>query len=121
MGEEEKTYDDFKELLESNQLKSVSFASDCYSLTCVDNTGNKLSIKDVPDDANLLAEINLHRVEMTVEAYPFEMKMNSYDAIRLRLGKKDLTEEELYDYRGYKTNRRVIPERSYIPSNLISN
>jgi len=118
---EEKTYDEFTELLQSNKVQSVSFASDCYSLTCVDDKGRKLSFKNIPDDPNLLAELNQHRVEMTVDAYPFEMKMNSYDAIRFKFGKDDLSDEEKYDYRGYKTKRKVIPERSYIPSNLISN
>lgn len=112
------TYDDFLRLLANDQLSSVEFGSDGLSLVCLDAQGVSRPVKDLPDDKGLLAELITRRVDVTLQEYKFTKQMNSANWVKNLMG-GDLTDEELYAYKGYKTYRSS-PGQGNIPSSLIS-
>jgi len=112
------TYDDFLQLLTNDELSSVEFGSDGLSLVCLDNQGISHPVKNLPNDKHLLAELVTRRVDVTLQEYKFTKQMNSGDFVKNLLG-GDLTDEEMYAYRGYKTYRSS-PGQGNIPSGLIS-
>ena len=70
---------------------------------------------------NLLKQLYKKKVVVTLQEMKFEKKMNTVTWFRDLAGfGDDITEEEMYTYRGYKTYRQNIPERAYVPSNLIT-
>ena len=115
------TYADFKTMLESDRLSQVEFGIDGYSLACLAKDGGYFILKDMPDDPPLLRELYQKDVIVSLQEMKFEKKMNAVNWFRELVGVgDDLTDEEKYEYRGYKTNRQNIPERSYVPANLIT-
>lgn len=121
--EEEFTYDIFKNLVQSNKIKSVEFSWDGSIMTCIDMGGKKRSLEGIPDDPTLLVSLVDAGIEPVVDEFPFEKRMSSTGWFRDSVLNDDtLTDEEKYKYRGYKTYRQNIPEnRVYIRSDLISN
>ena len=114
-------YPDFKNKLDNNEIKQVQFGSDGRSLIALDSKGIQYQLKDIPDDPPLLKELYQKKITVTLQAYPFQKQMNAVSWFRETLGiADDLTDEERYEYRGYKTYRQNIPERSYVPANLIT-
>lgn len=114
-------YEDFKKLLESDELQQVEFGIDGRSLVCLDTLGQIHYLKDMPDDPPLLKELYQRGVTVTLQEMKYEKKMNAVSWFRDLVGAADdLTDEEMYKYRGYKTYRQNIPERSYVPANLIT-
>ena len=114
-------YEDFKTLLETDQLEKVEFGIDGRSLVCLDTSGKIHNLKDMPDDRPLLKELYEKGVTVTLQEMKYEKKMNTINWFRDLVGVgDDLTDEEMYEYRGYKTYRQNIPERSYVPANLIT-
>ena len=114
-------YADFKTLLETDQLEKVEFGIDGRSLVCLDTSGKIHNLKDMPDDRPLLKELYEKGVTVTLQEMKYEKKMNTINWFRDLVGVgDDLTDEEMYEYRGYKTYRQNIPERSYVPANLIT-
>jgi len=114
-------YEDFRTLLETDQLEKVEFGIDGRSLVCLDTSGKIHNLKDMPDDRPLLKELYEKGVTVTLQEMKYEKKMNTINWFRDLVGVgDDLTDEELYEYRGYKTYRQNIPERSYVPANLIT-
>ena len=114
-------YEDFKTLLETDQLTKVEFGIDGRSLVCLDTSGKIHNLKDMPDDRPLLKELYDKGVTVTLQEMKYEKKMNTINWFRDLVGVgDDLTDEDMYEYRGYKTYRQNIPERSYVPANLIT-
>ena len=114
-------YEDFKELLVSDQLDQVEFGIDGRSLVCTDLQGGYHLLRDLPDDPPLLKELYRRGVTVSLQEMRFEKKMNAVSWFRDLVGVgDDISEEEMYEYRGYKTYRQNIPERAYVPANLIT-
>lgn len=112
------TYDEFRGLLADGALRAVEFGSDGVSLVCLDDRDVLRAVQDLPDDRNLLTDLVERRVDVTLQEYKFTKQMNSANFVKDLLG-GDLTDEELYAYRGYKTYRSS-PGQGNIPSGLIS-
>jgi len=115
------TYQDFKSMLASDDIAAVEFGNDGSSLSCLDKNGKGFILRDLPDDPPLLKQLYKKKVVVTLQEMKFEKKMNTVTWFRDLAGfGDDITEEEMYTYRGYKTYRQNIPERAYVPSNLIT-
>lgn len=56
------TYAKFKSMLESNEIKSVTFSYDGKSMVCVDQKGIHLALFDIPDDPSLLRDLYKRKV-----------------------------------------------------------
>jgi len=112
-------YNGFKEMLGANQLSSVEFGYDGRSIKFVDANGYERKVSNPPDDPNLLKELYASDVDVSVRAFAFQKQMNSASWMKELMG-EELTAEELYKYRGYKTRRENQPENNYVPSNLIT-
>lgn len=113
-------YASFKELLADDRVSDVEFGSDGRSLAfrrTVDGRTNR--VVDPTDDPGLLKELYARGVDVSIREYRFKKQMNSYNWLRELVG-DELTDEEKYKYKGYKTYRQNMPERSYVPSNLIT-
>ena len=114
-------YQDFKDMLLADQIAQVEFGIDGKSLLCSDLNGVSYLLNDIPDDPPLLKELYRKGIVVTLQEMKFEKKMNTVSWFRDLVGAgDDITDEERYEYRGYKTYRQNIPERSYVPSNLIT-
>lgn len=116
-------YATFKTMLEStpSQITQVQFGSTGNSLTCMDSSNVERLLLDIPDEKGLLKELYRRDVVVTLQETRFQKKMNAVSWMRDLVGVgDDITEEEMYEYRGYKTNRGNIPDRAYVPSSLIT-
>jgi len=114
-------YQDFKKMLFADQLEQVEFGNDGKSLACSDLNGIAYVLNDIPDDPPLLKELYRKGIVVTLQETRIEEKMDTLTWFRDLVGAgDDITDEERYEYRGYKTYRQNIPERSYVPSNLIT-
>lgn len=123
--EEEETqgvsYETFKSLLLSDQIKEVEFGYQGTSLSFVDEKGSTHIINKLPDEKGLIRALFDRNVVVKLEKTKFQRQMNSYDWFRELTGAGDeLTDEEMYEYKGYKTHRKSFPDRPYVRSDLIS-
>lgn len=119
--EDKMSYERFKSLLASDQVKQVEFGMYGTSLRFIDMKGFTYTLNELPDEQGLLRQMYERNVIVTLEEMRFEKKMNAVSWFRDLAGVgDDITEEEMYEYRGYKTKRRNLPERAYVPSGLIS-
>mmetsp|Transcript_36687 Transcript_36687/g.85732 ORF Transcript_36687/g.85732 Transcript_36687/m.85732 type:complete len:225 (-) Transcript_36687:445-1119(-) len=123
--EEKKTqgvsYETFKSLLLSDQVKQVEFGYQGTSLSFVDEEDCLQIINEIPDDKGLIRALYQRNVVVKLEKTKIQRQMNSYDWFRDLSGAGDeLTDEERYTYKGYKTYRKNIPDRPYVRSDLIS-
>ena len=115
------TYEGFKTLLQSGNVKQVEFGVRGNSLSFLDSFDNSHTLVDIPDERDLLKELYQRGVVVSLQEQKYQKKMNAVSFLRDLVGVGDeITEEEMYEYRGYKTYRQSIPERSYAPSGLIS-
>lgn len=115
------TYPTFKSMLESGQITQVQFGVDGTSLSCADTNGVAYLLLKMPDEKGLLKELYQNNVQVSLQEMQFEKKMNAVNWLRDLAGYGDeLTDAEMYEFRGYKTSRMNIPERAYVPSNLIT-
>ena len=115
------TYEGFKTLLQSGNVKQVEFGVRGNSLSFLDSFDNSHTLVDIPDERDLLKELYQKGVVVSLQEQKYQKKMNAVSFLRDLVGVGDeITEEEMYEYRGYKTYRQSIPERSYAPSGLIS-
>mmetsp|Transcript_4863 Transcript_4863/g.12540 ORF Transcript_4863/g.12540 Transcript_4863/m.12540 type:complete len:224 (-) Transcript_4863:415-1086(-) len=115
------SYEAFKSMLRSDDLRSVEFGSNGATMSCIDVRGTTYILADMPDDPPLLKELYQRNVAVTLEEMKFEKRMNTVNWFRELAGfGDDITDEEMYEFRGYKTFRQNIPERSYVPANLIT-
>ena len=113
----ETTYDEFIELLKSDQLSQVVFKADGYSLICVDVAGYIRPVRALDNDPSLLMTLYKRKVDVTMEELP-PRAMNTVDWFRDLVG-DELDEDEKYKYRGYKTFR--MNTQGEIPSSLLTN
>lgn len=112
-------YDQFREWLANDQLLAVQFGKDGTSLACVDAQGRPHQLRNLPDDPRLLKDLYEHRVTVTVEQYVFPKQMNAVAWFQDLVGIEN-ADEDPTTYRGYKTYRQNIPERAYVPSNILT-
>eukprot|EP00540_Astrosyne_radiata_P006815 CAMPEP_0116828686 /NCGR_PEP_ID=MMETSP0418-20121206/3785_1 /TAXON_ID=1158023 /ORGANISM="Astrosyne radiata, Strain 13vi08-1A" /LENGTH=780 /DNA_ID=CAMNT_0004457585 /DNA_START=38 /DNA_END=2380 /DNA_ORIENTATION=+ len=59
-------YSDFIRLVKADQIEKVTFGSDGRSLTGVDIDGTRFQMPVLPNDPELLNQLDIHRVEVTV-------------------------------------------------------
>lgn len=116
--EEPYTYADFKTMLRSGQILQVTFGVGGTSLICVDATGVSRSLVDLPDDLTLLRELYQRNVSVTMEDIP-PRAMSASEWFKDVMGLEELTDEEKYKYRGYKTFR--MNTKGEVPSGLLTN
>jgi len=116
----ETSYEEFMNLLTTDQLQQVVFKANGYSLLCVDTTGLvRPLVKTLEDDPTLLMELYRRKVDVTMEILP-PTAMSTVDWFREMMGDENtLTDEEKYKYRGYKTFRQNT--HGEIPSSLLTN
>ena len=112
-------YEQFREWLANDQLLAVQFGKDGTSLACVDAQGGPHQLRNLPDDPRLLKDLYEHRVTVTVEQYVFPKQMNAVAWFQDLVGIEN-ADEDPTTYRGYKTYRQNIPERAYVPSNILT-
>jgi len=116
--EEPYTYADFKNMVRSGQILQVTFGVGGTSLICVDTTGVSRSLVDLPDDLTLLRELYQGNVAVTMADIP-PRAMSASEWFKDVMGVEELTDEEKYKYRGYKTFR--MNTKGEVPSSLLTN
>jgi len=116
--EEPWTYTDFKGMIQSGQVLQVTFGVGGTSLVCVDTMGISRSLVDLPDDLTLLRELYQGNIAVTMEDIP-PRAMSASDWFKDVMGFEELTDEEKYKYRGYKTFR--MNTQGEVPSSLLTN
>ena len=105
----------------SGQITQVQFGIDGTLLSCADANSVAYLLLNMPDEKGLLKELYQKNVQVSLQETQFENKMNAVNWFRDLAGFGDeLTDEEMYEFQGYKTSRMNIPERAYVPSNLIT-
>lgn len=116
--EEPWTYADFKGMVESGEILQVQFGVGGTSLVCVDTAGIARALADLPDDLTLLRELNNGNVDVTMQDIP-PRAMSAWEGFKDAMGIEELTDEEKYKYRGYKTFR--MNTHGEVPSSLLTN
>ena len=111
------TYADFKGMVQSGQIEQVVFGVGGTSLVCVDANGITRSLEDLPDDLTLLRELYQGNVAVTMQDLP-PRAMSASEWFKDVMGFEELTDEEKYKYRGYKTFR--MNTHGEVPSSLLT-
>lgn len=112
------TYADFKRMLHSGEILQVTFGVGGTSLVCIDATGVSRALADLPDDKALLNELYREKVAVSMEDIP-PQQMSAADWFKDVMGFEELTDEEKYKYRGYKTFRQNV--QGEVPASLLTN